>query len=84
MISVLKLKLKTVTFVLNHVENSAFRLPRSILTSGYPTTLPGATNFGIRFVQLPVGHPVCSEYKHGVLNDSKTGGTSGWSVKVHL
>ena len=31
-IPVLKLKLKNITFVLNHIENSAFRLPTSILT----------------------------------------------------
>ena len=37
-IPVLKLKLKNITFVLTHiVENSAFRLPTPILTSGYPT-----------------------------------------------
>ena len=29
-------------------------------------------------------HPVCSEYKDGVLTDSTTNRTSGWSVGAHL
>ena len=33
----LKLRLKHMPLVLNHIEISAFRLPTSILTSGYPT-----------------------------------------------
>ena len=44
-IPVLKLKLKNITFVLNHIENSAFRLPRSILASGYPTTKINADKY---------------------------------------
>ena len=44
-ISVLKLKLKNITFVLSHIENSAFRLPRSILTSGYLTTKINADKY---------------------------------------
>ena len=31
----------------------------------------------------PVDHPVCSEYKDGVLTDSTTNRTSGWSVGAH-
>ena len=31
----------------------------------------------------PVDHPVCCEYKDGVLDGSMTGGTSGWSVGAH-
>ena len=31
----------------------------------------------------PVDNPVCSEYKDGVLTDSTTNRTSGWSVGAH-
>ena len=44
-IPVLKLNLNNITFILNHVEISAFRLPRSILTSGYPTTNRNADKY---------------------------------------
>ena len=38
-ILVLKLKFENITFVLNHIENSAFRLPGPILTSCFSHSL---------------------------------------------